>query len=97
MNNAGIPLVGNVEETSEEDFERLMRVNVSGVFHGCKHAIPHMMEAGGGSIVSTSSNQGLAGDLTQGAYACAKAAVIQLMRSVATQYGRYGIRARFER
>src|SRR5688572_21056992 len=39
VNNAGIPLVGNVEETAEEDFERLMRVNVSGVFHGCKHAV----------------------------------------------------------
>jgi NAD(P)-dependent dehydrogenase (short-subunit alcohol dehydrogenase family) len=82
-----------IHDMSVEWWDHAMRIDLRGAMLGCKHAIPHMIEAGGGSIVSTSSNQGLAGDLTQGAYACAKAAVIQLMRSVATQYGHYNIRA----
>jgi NAD(P)-dependent dehydrogenase (short-subunit alcohol dehydrogenase family) len=82
-----------IHQMSVEWWDHAMRIDLRGAMLGCKHAIPRMMEAGGGSIVSTSSNQGLAGDLTQGAYACAKAAVIQLMRTVATQYGQYGIRA----
>jgi NAD(P)-dependent dehydrogenase (short-subunit alcohol dehydrogenase family) len=82
-----------IHEMSVEWWDHAMKIDLRGAMLGCKHAIPHMIDGGGGSIISTSSNQGLAGDLTQGAYACAKAAVIQLMRSVATQYGHYGIRA----
>jgi NAD(P)-dependent dehydrogenase (short-subunit alcohol dehydrogenase family) len=59
---------------------------------GCKYAIPHMVSAGGGSIINTSSNQALSGDLTQTAYACAKAGIHALMRQVATQHGADGIR-----
>src|SRR4029077_15713152 len=61
VNNAGIPLVGNVEETAEEDFERLHRVNVSGVFHGCKHAVKIMARQGGGNIIQIGSGAGLLG------------------------------------
>ena len=57
-----------------------------------KHAIPHMAAAGGGSIINTSSNQSLAGDLTQSAYGIAKAGINQLTRTIATQCGRDGIR-----
>jgi NAD(P)-dependent dehydrogenase (short-subunit alcohol dehydrogenase family) len=82
-----------IHEMSVEWWDNAMRIDLRGAMLGCKYAIPRMLERGGGSIVSTSSNQGLAGDLTQAAYSCAKAAIVQLMRSVATQYGRYGIRA----
>ena len=68
-----------------------MRIDLRGAMLGCKHAIPHMIDGGGGSIVSTASNQGLAGDLTQSAYSCAKAGVVQLMRMVATQYGHLNV------
>jgi NAD(P)-dependent dehydrogenase (short-subunit alcohol dehydrogenase family) len=81
-----------IHEMSVEWWDHAMRVDLRGAMLGCKHAIPHMIAGGGGSIVNTSSNQGIVGDLTQGAYACAKAGVIQLTRSVATQYGHYGIR-----
>jgi len=73
-------------------WDHAMRVDLRGAMLGCKHAVRHMLGTGGGSIVNTSSNQGIAGDLTQGAYAAAKAGIIQLTKSVATQYGVYGIR-----
>lgn len=73
-------------------WERSMTVNLRGAMLGCKHAIPAMLAAGGGAIVNMSSNQSLSGDLTQPAYAASKAGVNQLTRTVATQYGRDGIR-----
>jgi NAD(P)-dependent dehydrogenase (short-subunit alcohol dehydrogenase family) len=73
-------------------WDRAMAVNLRGAMLGCKHAIPQMIRCGGGSIVNTSSNQALSGDLSQSAYAAAKAGVLQLTRSVATAYGRQGIR-----
>jgi NAD(P)-dependent dehydrogenase (short-subunit alcohol dehydrogenase family) len=79
-------------EMDVEWWDHAMRVDLRGAMLGCKHAVRHMLEAGGGSIVNTSSNQGIAGDLTQGAYAAAKAGIIQLTKSVATQYGVHGIR-----
>ena len=82
-----------VHEISVEFWDHAMRVDLRGAMLGCKYAIPHMIDQGGGSIVSTASNQGLSGDLTQSAYSCAKAAIVQLMRMVATQYGRFHIRA----
>jgi NAD(P)-dependent dehydrogenase (short-subunit alcohol dehydrogenase family) len=82
-----------VHEISVESWDHAMRIDLRGAMLGCKYAIPHMIEQGGGSIISTASNQGLSGDLTQSAYACAKAAIVQLMRMVATQYGQYRIRA----
>jgi NAD(P)-dependent dehydrogenase (short-subunit alcohol dehydrogenase family) len=83
---------GPVVEMDIATWEHAMRVDLRSAMLGCKHAIPHMIEAGVGSIINTSSNQGLSGDLTQTAYAVAKAGVIQLARSVATQYGRFGVR-----
>ena len=57
-----------------------------------KHALPVMIEGGGGAIVNTSTNQSLAGDLSQFAYSAAKAGINALTRSIATAYGRQGIR-----
>ena len=79
-------------EMRVEDWDRSMAVNLRGAMLCCKHALPLMLSAGGGSIVNTASNQALSGDLTQFAYAAAKAGLIQLARSVATAYGRRGIR-----
>jgi NAD(P)-dependent dehydrogenase (short-subunit alcohol dehydrogenase family) len=81
-----------VTEMTVEWWDHAMRIDLRGAMLGCKHAIPHMIACGGGAIVNTSSNQGIVGDLTQTAYAAAKAGVIQLTQSVATQYGRQGIR-----
>lgn len=75
-----------------EIWDLVMNVNVRGVMVGCKYAIPHMIAAGGGSIINTASDSALAGDNTRIAYGTSKAAVIALTKYVATQHGRQKIR-----
>jgi NAD(P)-dependent dehydrogenase (short-subunit alcohol dehydrogenase family) len=92
IKNAGIGLVGNVEETAEEDFERLMRVNVAGVFHGCKHAVPVMVEQGAGNILNIGSVAGMVGIERRFAYSATKGAVLAITRQLAIDYVGKGIR-----
>jgi NAD(P)-dependent dehydrogenase (short-subunit alcohol dehydrogenase family) len=75
-----------------EIFDRLVAVNLKGPFLGCKHAIPHMLERGGGSIVNTASIDGVMGRGVRAAYGASKAGVVLLTKSVASQYGSRGIR-----
>ncbi len=75
-----------------EFWDRSFEVNLRGAMLASKHAIPVMIDGGGGAIVNTSTNQSLAGDLSQFAYSAAKAGVNALTRSIATAYGRSGIR-----
>jgi NAD(P)-dependent dehydrogenase (short-subunit alcohol dehydrogenase family) len=82
----------NVVDTSIEVWDRTMRVNVRGYMLVCKHAVPHMVAAGGGSIINTTSNAAFAGDLVRVAYGSSKAAIIALTRYIATQHGREKIR-----
>lgn len=73
-------------------WERTMAVNLRGVMLGCKHAIPRLLERGGGSIINTSSGSAEQGDLTHPAYAVSKGGVNTLTFYVAAQYGKRGIR-----
>jgi NAD(P)-dependent dehydrogenase (short-subunit alcohol dehydrogenase family) len=73
-------------------FDRLIAVNLKGQFLGCKHAIPHMLARGSGSIVCTASIEGIVGRGVRAAYGAAKAGVVLLTKSVAAQYGSLGIR-----
>jgi NAD(P)-dependent dehydrogenase (short-subunit alcohol dehydrogenase family) len=75
-----------------EVWDMTFAVNLRGPMLGCKHAIPHMLERGGGAIVNTSSASGLTGDLSRAAYGASKAGLDSLTRYVATQYGKRGIR-----
>ena len=75
-----------------EVWDRAQRINLRGPMLGCKHAIPRMLEQGGGVIVNTSSASGLVGDLVRPAYGASKAGLDCLTRYVATQYGKRGIR-----
>ncbi|TQF68347.1 SDR family oxidoreductase [Rhodococcus spelaei] len=75
-----------------DEWDRVMALNVRSTVVASRLAIPHMIEAGGGSIVNTASVGGLLGDSLQCAYGSAKAAVIRLTQYIATQYGRQGIR-----
>jgi NAD(P)-dependent dehydrogenase (short-subunit alcohol dehydrogenase family) len=75
-----------------ETWDETMGTNLRGTMLCSKAAIPHLLERGGGSVVNTSSGQALLGDTGQTAYAAAKAAVIALSRSIATQYGNRGLR-----
>jgi NAD(P)-dependent dehydrogenase (short-subunit alcohol dehydrogenase family) len=69
-----------------------MALNLESVVLACRHAIPMMIDGGGGSIINTSSMVAAKGDLRPTAYACAKGAVVSLTRFIATQYGRHNIR-----
>ena len=73
-------------------WDRTMQVNARGYLAGCKYAIPHMLEAGGGAIVMTSSGSGLLGDISNIAYGASKAAIMSMARYVAAMYGKQGIR-----
>lgn len=73
-------------------WERSMAVTLRGTMLCCRCVVPVMAERGGGSIINTATNQALAGDLTQTAYAAAKGGVVTLTYSVATQFGKQGIR-----
>lgn len=85
---------GDMDITSlaVDTWDRTMAVNARSVMIGCKHAIPAMLETGGGSIINTSSGAASLGGLTGTAYASSKAAVNCLTQYVATQYGKRGIR-----
>jgi 2-keto-3-deoxy-L-fuconate dehydrogenase len=85
VNNAGIGLVGGLEETSPEDFDRLMKVNVYGVFNVTKAAMP-LLVASGGNIVNIGSVAGLVAVKKRFAYCATKGAVVALTRQVAIDY-----------
>ncbi len=95
FNNAGISAVNRVftADLSIEDWDTVININLRGVFLGCKFAIPHMLKNGGGSIISTSSVNGLRAAKTIAPYCASKAAVINLTRTIAAEYGDQGIRA----
>jgi cyclopentanol dehydrogenase len=93
VNNAGVLLRAKIENTSEADWDRIMAINVKGVFLGTKHAIPAMRQAGGGSIVNISSTAGLVGSPGgTAAYTATKGAVRLFTKSTAIQHARDKIR-----
>lgn len=93
-NNVGISITGGPEETSEEDWERLMRVNLTGVYLTCKQVLPIMREQGGGSIVNISSVAAVRWiGFGYSAYTASKAALQGFTENLAAQYAPHGIRA----
>ena len=90
--NAGIWTCGLVEETTEEDFERLMGVNVKGTFFAIQNALRPMKAAGRGNIVVICSDQSLIGKAEQNLYGMTKGAIGQLVKSCGGQYAPQGIR-----
>ncbi len=75
-----------------DEWDRLMNVNAKSVLLGSRYAIPHMQKAGGGSIINTTSMAAFAGDSVRSAYGASKAAVVNLTKYIATQYGKDNIR-----
>ena len=92
FNNAGLARGGTVTELSEVDWDLTIDVDLKSVYLGCRFAIPEMRKAGGGSIISTASIAGLRGSPRLTAYSAAKAAVINLTKSIAAEAGNFGIR-----
>jgi NAD(P)-dependent dehydrogenase (short-subunit alcohol dehydrogenase family) len=96
FNNAGIfhPEDDSVTTTSEEIWDRVIDVNLKGVFLGCKYAIPALLRAGGGSIINTASFVALMGAAApQIAYTASKGGVLSMTREIAVEFARRNIRA----
>ena len=94
VNNAGIGAAGRVEDTSVEDWDRVMAVNAKGVFLGTKASIPALRQSGGGSIINISSQLGLVGsDHSSPHYQASKGAVRIFTKNTAMQYAKENIRA----
>jgi 3-oxoacyl-[acyl-carrier protein] reductase len=91
--NAGIAIRGTVATMAKEDFERIIAVNLTGVFLCAKHAFRAMQAAGGGTILATASVAGLRGTPGLSAYGVSKAGVIQMVKTLALEGARYQIRA----
>lgn len=94
-NNAGIMPEADhsVVDTDVDVWDQVMAVNVRGVFLGCKHVIPRMVEGGSGSIINIASFVALVGcSVPQDAYTASKGALLSLTRSLAVQFGPKGIR-----
>src|ERR671936_1279306 len=93
VNNAGIVIRKSIEETTEDDLDRILAVNLKGVFLGTKHAIPAMRRAGGGSIINISSGAGIApAPGTSAAYAASKGGVRLFSKATAVQHAQDNIR-----
>ena len=92
FNNAAINYYGKITDTPEDAWERVMSVNVGGVYLGCKYAIPVMQSIGGGSIINTASAAALVGLRNQAVYTASKGAVLQLTKNLALDYADSGIR-----
>ncbi len=92
VNNAGISHIGTVETTTEDDFDRVFRVNVKGVYNGMQACIPHMKSNGGGVILNMASIAGSAALADRFAYSMSKGAVVAMTYSAAKDYLAYNIR-----
>ena len=94
VNNAGVGGTSRVEDTTVEEWDRVMGINAKGVFLGTKVAIPELRRAGGGSIINISSQLGLVGmDISSPQYQASKGAVRLFTKATAIQYAKDGIRA----
>jgi 3-oxoacyl-[acyl-carrier protein] reductase len=91
INNAGITRDGMLTKLSQEDFQKVIDVNVTGVFNCTQSVVPHMIANGKGKIVSTSSVTGVYGNVGQTNYAASKAAVVGMTKTWAKELGRKGI------
>ena len=91
VNNAGVAQMGEPGDLSLEDFQMLMDINVTGIFNTVTEALPHLKDAKG-SIVNTSSVSGIGGDWQMFGYNTSKGAVSNMTRAMALDLGKYGVR-----
>jgi NAD(P)-dependent dehydrogenase (short-subunit alcohol dehydrogenase family) len=92
FNNAGITRRATVLDLSEEDWDRVMAVNVKSIYLLSREVIPHMQKAGGGTIINTASGWGLVGGAKAAVYCASKGAVVLLTKAMAIDHGPQNIR-----
>jgi len=91
-NNAGIQAYGTVVDMPEEEWDRVMRINLKASYLTCKYCIPEMKKRGGGAIVNTASVQAFASQRTVAAYAASKGAIVSFTKTVALDHAPDNIR-----
>lgn len=91
VNNAGITRDATLVKMTEEDFEKVIQINLNGVYYCTQAVAPHMIAQGSGKIISTSSVSGVYGNFGQTNYAATKAAIIGMTKTWAKELGRKGI------
>jgi NAD(P)-dependent dehydrogenase (short-subunit alcohol dehydrogenase family) len=92
VNNVGVAIPGTVVDISEADWNRVLDINLSGVWRGMKYALPVMLRQGAGAIVNVSSVQSLQGLHNWSGYAASKGGINALTRQAAVEYAPHGIR-----
>lgn len=93
VNNAGIFFDAKVIDMTEDEWNRIMDINLKSVFLCCKYCIPEMIKNKGGSIVNISSESGIIGEKDLSAYCVSKSGIIALTKCIAIEYAEYNIRA----
>jgi NAD(P)-dependent dehydrogenase (short-subunit alcohol dehydrogenase family) len=91
VNNAGTNIRAPLEQVKEADWLRIQAVNVTGVFHCCQAAAPHMVKAGFGRIINVASSVGLVGLPGRVSYTASKGAVVQMTRTLAVELATTGV------
>jgi len=86
FNNAGVNIPGVFHEVPDEVIDRTLDVNVKGCIYGCRYAIQHMLRGGGGSLINTSSVNGLVAEPFLTIYATSKGAIVMLSKGIALDY-----------
>lgn len=92
VNNAGVAIHKPLTEVSPEEFDRIIGINLKGVFLGLKHAIPEMLQAGSGAIVNVASVAGLTGVDLISPYTASKHGIVGLTKNAALEYSGRGVR-----
>ncbi len=92
FNNAGVNLPGVFHEASDEVVDRTLNVNVKGCIYGCRYAIPYMLAGGGGSLINTTSVNGIVAEPFLTIYATSKGAIVMLSKGIALDYAKQNIR-----
>ncbi len=90
ISNAGIHYSNNIENTSKDDYFKVLNTNLTSTFFSIKHTIP-MMKKNGGRIITISSDQSVIAKQNSAIYGCSKAAIMQLTKNIALDYVKYGI------
>jgi meso-butanediol dehydrogenase/(S,S)-butanediol dehydrogenase/diacetyl reductase len=91
VNNAGMAIFGPFEQTTTQDWRKVMGTDLDSVYFACREALPHLLKSKG-SIVNLSSASGLGGDWGMSSYNAAKGAVTNFTRALALEYGSRGVR-----
>ena len=92
VNNSGVAVVKPLLETSDEEWEKVLKTNLTGMFYACRSVGRHMAERKSGRIINIASVAGLAGEPNLSSYCAAKGGVIQLTRAFASEMARHGVR-----